>query len=150
VDCARAARPGTLAAMPIQPEIVRVARDARGLVFEPLDAAELAGQRNVHVVLTLPGDVRGNHHHRLATEIFALAGPALVRLRVGADVQDHAVPEGQVWRFTIPPGVAHAIRHGGTTPGTLVSFSSHPHDPQNPDTYRDVLLDSVPPPASQR
>lgn len=134
--------------MPIQPDIVRVARDARGLVFEPLDAAELAGQRNVHVVLTRPGDVRGNHYHRLATEVFALAGPALVRLRVDATVQDHEIPEGQVWRFTIPPGVAHAIRHGGHTPGTLVSFSSHPHDPQNPDTFRDVLLESVAPPSA--
>jgi UDP-2-acetamido-2,6-beta-L-arabino-hexul-4-ose reductase len=143
VDCARRTRAARLTPVPIQPDLVRVARDARGLVFEPLDATELAGQRNVHVVLTRPGYVRGNHHHLLATEIFALAGPAFVRLRVDGHLQDHVIPEGQVWRFTIPPGVAHAIRHDGPGPGTLVSFSSRPHDPQNPDTFRDVLLESV-------
>ena len=31
---------------------VKTHRDARGSVFEPLNDAELAGQKNVHVVLT--------------------------------------------------------------------------------------------------
>ena len=116
-------------------------RDARWLVFEPLQAAELAAQQNVHVVLTRPGEVRGNHFHRVATEIFTIVGPALVRLRIAGELQDHEVPAGEVRRFTIPPGVAHAIRHGGTAPGVVVSFSTHSHDPLNPDTQRDVLIE---------
>lgn len=134
--------------MEIQRESLRVARDARGIVFEPLTAAELAGQRNVHVVQTRPGEVRGNHYHRLATEIFALAGPALVRIRAAGVLQEFTLPDGEAWRFTVPPGVSHAMQHAGTVPGTLVSFSTHPHDPQNPDTYRDVLIE--PPPADTK
>jgi UDP-2-acetamido-2,6-beta-L-arabino-hexul-4-ose reductase len=36
--------------------------DARGLVVEPLMPDLLSGQRNVHIVLTQPGCVRGNHY----------------------------------------------------------------------------------------
>ena len=39
---------------------VKTHRDARGSLFEPLSDAELAGQKNVHVVLTQPNEVRGN------------------------------------------------------------------------------------------
>lgn len=126
--------------MEIQQETLRVARDARGMVFEPLRAEELAGQQNVHVVLTQPGEVRGNHFHRNATETVAIVGPALVRMRVGGVVTDFEIPEGEARRFVIPPGVSHAFRHGGTFPAVLVSFSTQPHDPQNPDTHRDVLI----------
>lgn len=127
--------------MEIQPETLRTARDARGMVFEPLQAGELAAQQNVHVVLTRPGEVRGNHHHREATETFAIVGPALVRVRVDGNLRDYEVPEGEARRFTIPPGVAHAIRPGGVSPALLVSFSTRPHNPLEPDTYRDVLIE---------
>jgi len=58
-----------------------VHHDARGAVFEPLTAIALAAQRNVHVVLTEPGQVRGNHYHTRSTEVATLYGPALVRLK---------------------------------------------------------------------
>jgi UDP-2-acetamido-2,6-beta-L-arabino-hexul-4-ose reductase len=121
--------------------LIRGARDARGLVFEPLDAAELAAQRNVHVVITEPGHVRGNHCHRLATEIFAVVGPALVRVRAEDGLKDFVVASGEIRKFVIPPGIAHAIRHDGPQAGVLVSFSTRPRDPQNPDTCREVILE---------
>jgi hypothetical protein len=37
-------------------------QDSRGTVFEALDAGYLARQRNVHVVVTEPACVRGNHY----------------------------------------------------------------------------------------
>jgi UDP-2-acetamido-2,6-beta-L-arabino-hexul-4-ose reductase len=123
--------------------LIRGAQDARGIVFEPLNAAELAAQRNVHVVITEPGHVRGNHYHRLATEIFAVVGPARVRVRAEDGLRDFVLASGEIRRFVIPPGVAHAIRHEGSQPGVLVSFSTRPHDPQNPDTFREVILDST-------
>lgn len=123
-------------------ESLPVHRDSRGGVFEPLAPAELAGQRNVHVVVTEPGAVRGNHYHRRGTEVLTVMGPALVRTRQGAEVTDTEVPAGEVVRFTIPPGVAHAIRNTGTSPTVLVSFNTELHDPRDPDVVREVLIDS--------
>jgi hypothetical protein len=62
-------------------EPLPVSRDPRGLLIEPLGPVELPAQRNVHLVVTGPGQIRGNHFHRLGTEIVTVLGPALVRLR---------------------------------------------------------------------
>jgi dTDP-4-dehydrorhamnose 3,5-epimerase-like enzyme len=121
-------------------EILNAFRDARGSLFEPLDDEELAGQRNVHVVLTRPGEVRGNHLHRASTEMTSVVGPCLVRLREGTALRDVEVPADEVWRFTIPPGVAHAYRNTGDRLMTMVSFSTHVHDPANSDLVREVIL----------
>ncbi len=114
--------------------------DARGVVFEPLGADEIANHRNVHVVLTHPGGVRGNHYHQRGTEILTIYGPALVRLRDGKTLTDIRAASGEVLRVTIPPGIGHAIRNIGTDPMVLVSFSTEPHDHENPDLVRDMLL----------
>ena len=94
-------------------EKLRQASDARGLVYEPLDAAGLAQQRNVHVVLTLPGQIRGNHAHRFGTEVTAIQGPAKVTYRENEAVTAIEVPGNETWRFVFPPGIPHALR----TPG---------------------------------
>ncbi len=115
-------------------------RDARGSLFEPLNDRELAQQKNVHVVLSEPGSVRGNHYHRTAVEMTAVVGPCLVRLKESGEIRDIEVPPGETWRFTIPPGVVHAFRNTGTAPMVLVSFNTSLHDPANPDTVRETLL----------
>jgi oxalate decarboxylase/phosphoglucose isomerase-like protein (cupin superfamily) len=114
--------------------------DARGVVFEPLSPPEIGGQRNVHVVLTHPGGVRGNHYHERGTEILTVYGPALMRLRDGERTEDVRAASGEVLRVTIPPGIGHAVRNIGTAPMVLVSFSTEPHDHENPDVVRDMLL----------
>lgn len=126
--------------MDLKPEVLTVHRDARGAVFEPLASDSLMSQRNVHVVLSEPGQIRGNHVHRLGTEVLVVQGPALVRMRAGGDPRDSVVPAGEVHRFVIPPGVAHAIRQEGPGQGLLIGFNTHAHDPQAPDTYPDPLL----------
>ena len=122
-------------------ERLRRATDPRGYVYEPLLDGELAAQRNVHIVITEPGAVRGNHFHPTGTEITAVSGPARVRIKQGGDLQTHDIPDGQTWRFTFPPGVVHAFQNTGTAPLVIVSFNSLPHDPANPNTQRDVILD---------
>ena len=121
-------------------EPIKAHRDARGCVFEPLSAAELAGQQNVHVVLTQPNEVRGNHVHLTAVETTSVVGPCLVRLKETEVIRDVEVPAGEIWRFTIPPGVAHAYRNTGDTVMILVSFSTKLHDPTGADTHREVIL----------
>ena len=114
--------------------------DARGQVFEPLDAGGLAAQRNVHVVVTEPGHIRGNHFHTTGAEISVVAGPARVRYRQGTEMITLDVPSEEVWRFSFPVGVAHAFQNTGSAPMLIVSFNSVPHDPALPDTTRDVIL----------
>jgi dTDP-4-dehydrorhamnose 3,5-epimerase-like enzyme len=116
--------------------------DHRGAVTEPLRPDELPAQRNVHVVLTAPGQVRGNHRHRRGTEVLTVYGPALVRTREpGGDVLDHPVADGEAVRFTIPPGVAHAVRNTGDHPMLIVAFNTEPHDPAAPDVVAEVLIE---------
>jgi len=121
-------------------ETVTTHRDPRGSVFEPLNDTELAAQRNVHVVLTGPNEVRGNHWHRRATETTSVVGPCRVRLKEDGRIRDVDVPPGETWRFVIPPGVAHAYRNTGDALMVLVSFSTALHDPQGGDTLRETIL----------
>lgn len=121
-------------------EALHCSRDARGLVFEPVDASTLPGQRNAHVVLTEPGGIRGNHRHEHNVEITVVIGPALVRLREEGQVREVNIPDGETWRVLLPVGVSHAFQNTGTKPMLLVAFGSQVFDPANPDVIRDVLI----------
>ena len=115
--------------------------DGRGWVIEPVGETLLASQRNVHVVFSKPGAVRGNHYHERSTEVFVVMGPCLVRLAGIGGPQDIRVPEGEAMRFTVPPGLAHAIQNTGSRPMVLISFSTEPHDRARPDTIPAVLIE---------
>ena len=114
--------------------------DPRGAVAEPLEPDALGAQRNVHVVWTEPGAVRGNHYHVHGTEVMTVRGPALVRYREGAAVRDVVVGAAEALRFEFPPGVAHAVRNTGDRTLVLVSFNTVAFDPAKPDVVRDVLI----------
>jgi quercetin dioxygenase-like cupin family protein len=105
-----------------------------------LSDAELAVQKNVHVVLTQPNEVRGNHVHRTAVETTSVVGPCLLRLKEAGTIRDLEVPAGETWRLTIPPGVVHAFRNTGESTLLLVSFSTHVHDAAGADTVREQIL----------
>jgi dTDP-4-dehydrorhamnose 3,5-epimerase-like enzyme len=119
---------------------VKTHRDSRGVLFEPLSDAELKSQKNVHVVLTQPNEVRGNHVHQTAVEITSVVGPCLIRLKEAGVVRDIDVPAGEIYRLEIPPGVVHAFRNTGDSAMVLVSFSSNLHDPTGADTVREHIL----------
>ncbi|MCX8089426.1 MAG: cupin domain-containing protein [Verrucomicrobiae bacterium] len=125
---------------PVLVEPVELICDARGWVIEPVNEAALIGKRNVHVVWTEPGAVRGNHYHQRTTEIIVVVGPARVRVREGEAVRDQLVAAEQALRFTIPPGVPHAIQNTGTRPMILMAFTDQPHDRARPDTFPFPLI----------
>ena len=116
--------------------------DARGAVVEPLDAAAFAAQQNVHVAVSRPGCVRGNHFHKVGTEILTVIGPALARFRDGGEVTDVPVAAGEAMRFTIPPGISHAVKNTGAQPCVMIAFNTVLHDRTAPDVFRDVLIES--------
>ena len=124
----------------VQIDVLRRASDARGFVFEPLDASGLQAQRNVHVVLTAPQQIRGNHYHLHGDEVSAVVGPARVRYRDGDVLKTIDVPAEEVWRFCFPPRVTHAFQNTGASPMVIVSFNSLAHDPAAADVVRDVIL----------
>lgn len=121
-------------------EPVRCVIDQRGLLFEPIGGDLIQQQRNVHIVLTEPGCIRGNHTHKIGTETVVVTGEALVRLKEHDVVKDYLVHEGEARRFIIPPGVPHAFKSIGTRPMLLVTFNSVPHDPAMPDTVKETLI----------
>jgi dTDP-4-dehydrorhamnose 3,5-epimerase-like enzyme len=67
--------------MSVSNERLNVIRDQRGFVLELLAAEDFASQRNAHVVISLPGVVRGNHYHTKGRETITILGPSLVRFR---------------------------------------------------------------------
>ena len=119
---------------------LRIFKDARGALFEPLEPELLAGWNNVHAVVSEPGTVRGNHRHLRGTEVTTVYGPTLVRYREGGETRDAEVPEGECWRFHFPPGTAHAFRNIGARANLLVSFNSELHDAEHPDVERVELM----------
>jgi dTDP-4-dehydrorhamnose 3,5-epimerase-like enzyme len=129
-----------MSAPKVQMHRLKVHADGRGAVFEPLEPALLAGWRNVHTVITEPGAVRGNHRHLRGTEVTAVLGPALVRYRSDAQVEEFNVPAGEAWRFEFPAGTAHAFKNTGSKPFVLVSFNTEQHDPDRPDVERVELI----------
>jgi dTDP-4-dehydrorhamnose 3,5-epimerase-like enzyme len=121
-------------------QAVKTHRDARGALFEPLNDDELKSQKNVHVVLTEPNEVRGNHVHKTATETTSVVGPCLIRLKEDGVIRDIDVGAGEICRLTIPPGVVHAFRNTGEAAMVLVSFSTNLHDASGADTAREQIL----------
>ena len=126
--------------MNVEVRKLEVKSDPRGLVWEPAGPGEFAVQRNCHVVITEPGGIRGNHFHKLGTEIATQRGPATVRFRDARGVQDVEVAEGEVVRFVFPPNCPHAFKNSGSQPNLLVAFNTVAFDPETPDVYREVLL----------
>jgi dTDP-4-dehydrorhamnose 3,5-epimerase-like enzyme len=116
--------------------------DVRGLVLEPVGPSDLPHQQNVHLAVTGPGHIRGNHYHVTGTEIAVVLGPALFRYREGGEIRDLLVDEGQAYRLTIPPGIPHAFKNPGTSPMVIVAFNTVAHDPANPNVVREVLIES--------
>lgn len=117
--------------MTVQIEELTTFDDPRGSTFEPVDETTLASSRNVHVVVSGPGHVRGNHAHLRGTEALIVRGPARVVLEDDGVRSEHAVERGRVVRFLLPAGVAHAVQNTGVEPMVLVSFGTEPHAPHN-------------------
>jgi UDP-2-acetamido-2,6-beta-L-arabino-hexul-4-ose reductase len=129
--------------MAVSYERLSVISDERGFVLELLKAEDFGFQRNAHIGVSLPGVVRGNHYHTRGRETMTVLGPSLVRLREpGGKVEEVVVPDKEAWRFVFLPGVSHAIKNLGGAANILIAFNTVEHDPANPDTQKDLLIEA--------
>jgi dTDP-4-dehydrorhamnose 3,5-epimerase-like enzyme len=126
--------------MALKYDRLRVVSDSRGVVFEPVEPNDIEKYKNAHVVISGPGVIRGNHYHQKGEETMAVMGPALVRTRNESGIADVEVPAGEVYQFIFLPGMSHAIRNLSEQSNVSVAFNTMVHDPQNPDTVKDVIL----------
>jgi hypothetical protein len=79
-------------------------------------------------------------NHLCGTETVAVLGPALLRFKEENDIYDFEVPSEQVYKFVIPPEVAHAIKNTGDRDNILVAFNTVAHHSKKPDVVSEVLM----------
>lgn len=106
-------------------------RDERGAVIVPTrDELLRAGQvRNLHVVVSRPGTVRGNHLHRNATESICVVEGHFVAYF--DDPRDREllhleIPAGRAVLLQIQPGIVHAFENVGRSDGLLLCYADKP------------------------
>lgn len=56
-------------------------------------------------------------------------------------MRDIEVPDQEIYRFILPAKVPHAIQNSSDRPNVIVAFNTCEHDPQNPDTVQDILIE---------
>jgi UDP-2-acetamido-2,6-beta-L-arabino-hexul-4-ose reductase len=127
--------------MKVKIDQLKIHLDLRGIVFEPIENDKLNSQQNIHIVISEPGAVRGNHYHLRGTETIAVVGPALIRLKENDELYDIDVPSEQVYKFIIPPKVSHAIKNIGDKSNILIAFNTVRHNPNHPDVISNLLIE---------
>ena len=123
-------------------EELEISCDIRGIVFEPLNNKDIINQKNIHIVITKPGFIRGNHYHKKGIERLVIFGPALIRFKEKDKIKDTSVSEKKAIRLTIPPGISHAIKNIGKKCNILIAFNTEKHKMNNPDVFPDKLIDN--------
>jgi dTDP-4-dehydrorhamnose 3,5-epimerase len=129
VDCAMTFVDGEIEGVAMRP--LRFHHDARGWLLELFRQDELGPERwpvMAYVSETLPGVTRGPHEHTEQTDGFVFLGPSDFELLIW-DTRPSSPTRGRrvvkvvgasnptaVW---IPPGVVHAYRNIGNTPGLV-------------------------------
>jgi len=105
-------------------------RDFRGWLIELFRTDELDSAEHrpamAYVSETLPGVVRGPHEHKEQTDYFAFLGPGEFVLYLW-DARPESPTYGRRWKIAVgasnpqaiivPPGVVHAYKNVGQTPG---------------------------------
>jgi dTDP-4-dehydrorhamnose 3,5-epimerase len=108
--------------------------DHRGWLAEIYREDELPGE--IHPVMsylseTLPGAARGPHEHAHQTDYFVFAGPGVFVLYLW-DARAHSptwanrmkvvVGQSNPQIVIVPPGVVHAYKNIGSTPGWVLNY----------------------------
>jgi dTDP-4-dehydrorhamnose 3,5-epimerase len=110
--------------------------DSRGWLTELFRSDETPKEQQPvmgYVSSTEPGIVRGPHEHREQTDHFCFVGPSIFRIylwdnrKISPTFGNRIVLEAgaeQPRAMTIPPGVVHAYKNIGVTPGWIFNLSN--------------------------
>ncbi len=110
----------------VKVERIKMHRDKRGKVFEPLVLSELksGNVRNIHIATMQPGAVRGNHMHAEQTERICFSGDIKIVVQdSGGSREKMEFQDYECVRVTISPGIAHAFVNCGDRETFLVCYS---------------------------
>ena len=114
-------------------------QDNRGRVFEPIDNINSININNFHVVITKPGTVRGNHYHKNGTETLICLGEASIVYKYQDELpMTFTVDADEIYKFTFPANVSHAIKNIGRENLILLCFNTCPNEPEN--TIKDIII----------
>lgn len=118
-----------------------VRRDDRGWLLKVIDGHEPglpSKEAEVYLAFAVPGQSRGGHYHREATEWFTVVtGEAtldLVDVDTGARRSLHLVASSPA-TVRVPPGVAHVFRTAPTSHMLLAAYSDRLYDPADTVPY---------------
>jgi dTDP-4-dehydrorhamnose 3,5-epimerase-like enzyme len=120
--------------------------DARGDSYSvPQEAIDFLGHiKEIHYATILDSAVRGNHFHKEKKEATVIAYSDKMRIAwkaVGSEAITQQDFEGKgAITIQIHPNVVHAIQNTGDKPVQIICFLNKRYNPQNPDTFREILL----------
>jgi UDP-2-acetamido-2,6-beta-L-arabino-hexul-4-ose reductase len=110
-------------------------QDPRGWAFFPFQAGPdirpPCDTESLHLVMSQPGAVRGNHYHEHSAEWFCVfGGRAELYYEENGVVRTEPLDRDDLVVY-IPPGVPHTIKNIGSTPVYLLAFrektAENPH-----------------------
>ncbi len=109
----------------------RFHRDPRGWAFFPFQGAldiipAGCDLDSFHVVMTMPGAVRGNHRHPESAEwMHVFGGPVTLYWDQDGQTRER-VMKSESCLIHIPAGTAHAVKNHGPGPIYLAAFREKP------------------------
>lgn len=113
--------------------------DNRGSFTEALHIPSY-GQVSINV--SHPGITKGNHYHETKNEKYlCISGSVLIKLRkVGQkEVIEIKADSSHLQLIDIPPGYVHSILTTSKEDSATLMWANEPFDPQNPDTYAEIV-----------
>ena len=121
----------------IRPRPVKTHADGRGTLWKVIPGGMPGRFGELYALATVQGAVRGNHYHRLTTEVFFVVRGSMrcrlvhpqtrARSEWVLDAADPAVLE-------VPPGIAHSLTGFSSERSILMAYADRPYDDASPDT----------------
>ena len=100
--------------------------------------------QELHCNTLVPGQVRGNHFHKVRGEIILVfhSGSCCVAWddADGTTIANENFDGNGAFLIEVEPLRSHAIKNTGTLPLTIVALSDFRWTPEHPDTYPRVIL----------
>lgn len=113
--------------------------DQRGWAFFPFqagpDVRPPCDTESLHLVMSEPGAVRGNHFHHHSAEWFCVFGGRAELYYEEEGIVQTVLVDRDDLVIHIPAGVPHAVKNIGTTPVYLLAFRENAEGDPHTNPY---------------